>query len=46
MDRLAQRAAFSFWEQYDEKRTIIRFAPSWAVTPEETDAVIAAVKAL
>ena len=30
MERLAEKAAFSFWEKYDESSTIIRFATSWA----------------
>ena len=38
MARLAEEADFGFWAQYDEQHTVIRFAPSWAVTEAEVDA--------
>ncbi len=34
MERLRQRVNFSFWEAYDENHTVVRFATSWATTPE------------
>ena len=33
---LSKKVAFSFWEKYDEKRSVIRFATSWATTPWST----------
>ncbi len=34
MDRLSRKVTFSFWEPYDEAHTVVRFATSWATTPE------------
>ena len=34
---LSKKVAFSFWEKYDEKRSVIRFATSWATKPESID---------
>ena len=38
---LEKHVEFGFWENYDEKHTVIRFATDWASTPEEADALIA-----
>ena len=27
--------AFSFWEQYDDSHTVVRFATSWSTTPQD-----------
>ena len=35
MKTLAERVAFGFWEPYDEKHTVVRFATSWATTDAE-----------
>lgn len=37
MERLQEKVSFSFWEKYDEKRTIVRFATSWATTEKEVE---------
>ena len=34
MEALKQRVSFSFWEKYDEGRSVVRFATSWATSPE------------
>ena len=41
LDRLAKEVSYSFWEPYDENRTVIRLATSWATTPEETEQLLA-----
>ena len=35
MKSLQEKVQFSFWEKYDEKHTIVRFATSWATTKEK-----------
>ena len=35
MSKLAQNVCFSFWEKYDDSRTIVRFATSWSTTEED-----------
>ncbi len=37
---IGEKAEYSFWEKYDEDHTVIRFATDWAVTEEETEALI------
>lgn len=37
MDRLSGDVTFSFWEKYDEKNTVVRFATSWSTTDEDID---------
>lgn len=39
MEILKDKVRFSFWEPYDEKHTIVRFATSWATTKEELNAL-------
>jgi len=39
MDTLKDRVRFSFWEPYDEGRTVVRFATSWATTEEDMEAL-------
>ncbi len=34
MAALQSKVAFSFWEKYDESHTVVRFATSWATTPQ------------
>ena len=41
MKRLAEQVSFGFWERYDETHTVVRFATSWATTPEAVDALCA-----
>ena len=40
MEDLSQQVRFSFWQRYDEKHTVIRFATSWATREEDVDALI------
>ncbi len=42
--RLAERVEFSFWENYDEARSIIRLATSWATRGEDVQALCALVR--
>ena len=30
MERLKEKVRFSFWENYDDSHTVVRFATSWA----------------
>lgn len=39
MEILKEKVKFSFWEPYDEKSTVVRFATSWATTKEELEAL-------
>lgn len=40
LHRLQEKAAFSFWEKYDETHTVVRIATSWATTMEDVEALI------
>ena len=35
MEALATRVGFDIWEPYDANHTVVRFATSWATTPEQ-----------
>jgi threonine aldolase len=37
MEKLKQQVAFSFWEEYDENHTVVRFATGWSTTEEDID---------
>lgn len=37
MEELSQKIVFSFWERFDEKHTVVRFATSWATEQEDID---------
>ena len=37
MKRLASDIGFDIWEPYDSCHTVVRFATSWATTPEQID---------
>ena len=37
LKQLAAQVEFGFWEAYDDSHTIIRFATSWATTPEQVE---------
>ena len=39
MEILKEKVKFSFWEPYDEKNTVVRFATSWATTKEDLQAL-------
>ena len=34
MERLSQQVGFDIWQPYDATHTVVRFATSWATTPE------------
>lgn len=40
MERLREKAVFSYWEKYDENHTVVRFATSWATKREEVEELI------
>ena len=40
MEELKKEVAFSFWEQYDDEHTVIRFATSWATKEADIDALL------
>ncbi len=35
IEMLKQKIAFSFWEEYDEHHTVVRFATGWSTTKED-----------
>lgn len=37
MEELKNKVAFSFWENYDEEHTVVRFVTSWATTKEDIE---------
>ncbi len=37
LDALAEKLAYSFWEKYDDKHTVIRLATSWSTTQEDIE---------
>ena len=37
MKELSQHVGFSFWEKYDEKHTVVRFATSWSTRAEDLE---------
>jgi threonine aldolase len=39
MDTLARKVGFDFWMALDDRRTVVRFATSWATTPEQVEAL-------
>lgn len=39
--RLDGKVEYGFWERLDEGHTVIRFATSWATTPEDVEALVA-----
>lgn len=39
LDSLSQKIAYSFWEKYDDKHTVIRLATSWSTTDDDIKAL-------
>lgn len=39
MEELSKEVIFAFWEKKDETHTVVRFATSWATSPEAVDAL-------
>ena len=46
MERLAEKAVFSYGEKYDETHSVIRFASSWATTEENVQELVGVLEAL
>ena len=44
MPRFSERVEFGFWSKYDDTRTVIRFATSWATTEQDIDALCEILK--
>ncbi len=40
LKKLGEKVEYGYWEKYDERHTVIRLAADWAITEEETDALI------
>jgi threonine aldolase len=43
MNELAKKASFGFWETYDDTRTVVRFATSWATSEKNIDSLLQSV---
>jgi len=41
LERLEEKYAFTFWEQLDDDRAVVRFCASWATDPAAVDALTA-----
>lgn len=39
MEGLKKKVTFSFWDKLDERRTVVRFATSWATRAEDVEAL-------
>lgn len=37
ISKLKKNVAFSFWEKYDDRHTVVRFVTSWSTTEEDLD---------
>ena len=37
IEKLKEKVKFCFWEKYDETHSVVRFATSWATTPEKIE---------
>ena len=44
--RLEKRVGFGFWERTDQDHLVVRFVTSWATTPEDVEALCAALREL
>ncbi len=40
LERLRHKVSYSVWEPFDEGHTVVRFATSWATTPEMVDRLL------
>ena len=45
LEKLSSDFAYSYWNRYDETRSVVRFCTSWATTEAELDALEAALNA-
>ncbi len=39
MEKLRDKVSFSFWEKYDEARTVVRFVTTWSTAAEDVEAL-------
>lgn len=39
LERLQEKVGYGFWERTDAAHTVVRFATSWATSPEDVDAL-------
>ena len=39
MERLREQVRFSFWEELEDGRVVVRFATSWSTTEEDLEAL-------
>ncbi len=46
MTKLSQKVIFSYWEKYDDKHTVIRFATSWSSRKEDVEALCKVIEEL
>ena len=44
LDRLKTQVRYSYWQPYDENRSVVRFATSWATREEDVDALLEIIK--
>ena len=45
LSRLAEQVRCSYWQKYDDARSVVRFATSWATTPENVTLLMALLDA-
>lgn len=43
IESLQEKVKFSFWEKYDDQRTVVRFATSWATKKEAVEELLALI---
>ena len=44
LEKLAPDFAYSYWNRYDDARSVVRFCTSWATTDEQLDALAEALR--
>ncbi len=45
LSRLEPNVRYSYWQKYDDAHSVVRFATSWATSPENIDALMALLDA-
>lgn len=46
MEKLTEKATFSFWEKYDNELTVFRFATSWFTRKEDVETLCQVIEEL
>ena len=46
MEKLSEKATFSFWEKYDNELTVFRFATSWFTRKEDVEPLCQVIEEL